>query len=100
MGGVVWGQRLGRKVHVSEGTCREGVPRAGVRDKRAHVGAHSLARTQLSIAARGTFGSPIPPWWTSWVPQLSPPGPGYPQMLSGRGGASPLRRGAGGSVAV
>lgn len=81
------------------GTRGERGPTHGVRDKRGHVGAHSLARTQLGIAARGASGSPIPPCWPSWIPQLSPSGPGDPQLFSGWG-APPLQRGAGGSVAV
>lgn len=86
MSGVTWGQRLGRTVCMLGGTHGEGVPHTGVRDKRGHVTTHSLTWTQLSIAARGTFGSPIPPWWLSWFLQLSTPGPGDPQLLSGAGG--------------
>lgn len=58
---------------MSKGMRMGGTPVMGIRDKRDHVGAHSLAWTQLGIAARGTFGSLIPPWCPSWVPLLSPP---------------------------
>jgi len=51
----VWGMDLGAAPG-KDGACVGGHargrgPTSGVRDKRAHVGAHSLARTQLSIAA-------------------------------------------------
>lgn len=39
------GQCLGRKVCVSEGTCREGAPQTGVRDKRAHMDAQPCMDT-------------------------------------------------------
>lgn len=54
---------------------------------------------QLGIAARGTSGSPIPPWWPSWLQQLSPQILGTPSCFQG-GGTSALGRGASGSVAL
>lgn len=80
-GGLPRGGALGRNVCVCvrERAC------VRIRDKRAQMGVHSLAWTQLGIAARGIFGSPIPPGGPARSHSSAPQALGTPQLLLGWG---------------